>query len=484
MDAHEGVQESTRRHARLLPLLGVRHVAVLVNKIDLVGDAETVFRALDDELRRFLREHDVEIEASIPVSGREGDNLASRSQRTAWYAGPTLVEYLDSLPEDPSPTEQPFRMPVQSVYKFTAMGDDRRIVAGSVASGRLRAGDEVTFFPSGKRSRVRSIEAFNAPPASVTEAGAATGITLTDHIFVSRGEVACRSDEARPEIAARLRVSLFWLGATPLVPARTYRLKLGSATVGMELEAVERLVDAAELRPRDTATDVGRHEIAECVLRLDRPVVVDPDAAVAATGRFVIVDDWEIRGGGIVRESLADPQAEIRERVFVRNAKWEPSSIPWERRAERLGQQPAMLLITGPRDADRKRLARTLEARLFEEGRLVYFLGMGNLVYGVDADLERTGIHRHEHLRRLGEVANLMLDAGMLLIVTAADLTADELDLVATPVDPARIHTVWFGGEPPSDLGFDVCLTPETSETEQVARLLALLAGRGDVGQT
>ena len=150
---------------------------------------------------------------------------------------------------------------------------------------------------------------------------------------------------------------------------------------------------------------------------------------------------------------------------------------------ERYAQLPAMVLITGPRDADRKSLARALEARLFEDGRLVYFLGIGNLLYGVDADLERTGVHRHEHLRRLGEVANLMLDAGMLLVVTAAELTPDELDLVGTAVEPGRIHTVWLGGRAPNDLASDLVIDSAEPGVEQVERICRLLEERGVVGR-
>lgn len=479
VDAREGIQDTTRRHARLLPLLGVRHVAVLINKIDLVGyDAKTV-SALDRDVRGFLASIGVRPEAMIPVSGREGDNLVRGSATTPWYDGPSLVEYLDGLDEMAEPTEQPFRMPVQAVYKFTAERDERRIVAGGVASGRLRRGDEVVFYPSGKRSRVQTLEAFNAVPPSEAVAGSAAGFTLTDQIYVARGEVACRSDEPRPVIAARLRVSLFWLGAAPLVSGRSYRLKLGTATVGAELEGVERLIDAAELGAREDAAGVGRHEVAECILRLDRPVAVDLEGGVPATNRFVIVDEWQIRGGGIVLEALPDPQAGVRERVLIRNAKWERSSIPWERRAERLGQQPALVLITGSPDADRKSLARALEARLFDAGGLAYFLGIGNLLYGVDADLERTGEHRHEHLRRLGEVGNLLLDAGMLLVVTAAELTESELDLFRTTVDATRIYTVWLGPDAGTGLTPHLHLSTADSDAENVERIRQLLLERG-----
>jgi bifunctional enzyme CysN/CysC len=479
VDAREGMQDNTRRHARLLPLLGVRHIAVLINKIDLVDYAAAVAHRLEAEVREFLKSIGVAAGPAIPVSGMEGDNLVHSSPRTPWYSGPSLVEYLDGLSELAEPTEQPIRMPVQAVYKFTAERDERRIVAGGVASGRLRRGDEVVFYPSGKRSRVHTLEAFNAAPPSEAVAGAPAGFTLTDQIYVARGEVACRGDEPRPVIAARLRVSLFWLSTAPFVSGRSYRLKLGTAAVGAELERVERLVDAAELGAREETSSVGRNEVADCILSLHRPVAVDLEGGVPATNRFVIVDEWQIRGGGIIREVLPDPQAGVRERVLIRNAKWERSSIPWERRAERLGQQPALVLITGAREADRKGLARALEARLFNDGGLAYFLGIGNLLYGVDADLERTGEHRHEHLRRLGEVGNLLLDAGMLLVVTAAELTEGELDLLRTTVDASRIYTAWLGPVAGTGLAPHLHLGAEDSEAENVERIRQLLLEGG-----
>jgi bifunctional enzyme CysN/CysC len=479
VDAREGMQDNTRRHAQLLPLLGVRHVAVLVNKIDLVDYDAAVIEALDQEVREYLGALGVVAGPAIPVSGREGDNLVRPSARTPWYSGPSLVQYLDGLEEQSAPTEQPFRMPIQAVYKFTAEGDERRIVAGGVASGRIRPGDEVVFYPSGKRSRIQTLEAFAAAPPTEVVAGAAAGLTLTEQIFVSRGEVACRSDEPRPAIAARLRASIFWLGQAPLVAGRSYRLKLGTAAVGAELEGVERLVDASELGSREGATSVGRNEVAECILSLDRPVAVDVEGGVPATNRFVIVDEWQIRGGGIVREVLPDPQAGVREGVLLRNAKWERSSIPRERRAERLGQHPALILITGSRNADRKSLARALEVRLFEDGGLAYFLGIGNLLYGVDADLERTGEHRYEHLRRLGEVGNLLLDAGVLLVVTAAELTGSELDLLRTTVDASRIYTVWLGAGAGTGLTPQLHLAAEDPDAENVERIRRLLIERG-----
>jgi bifunctional enzyme CysN/CysC len=198
-----------------------------------------------------------------------------------------------------------------------------------------------------------------------------------------------------------------------------------------------------------------------------------------AMSRFVLVDDYEIRGGGIIREALSDRQAEIREKVMLRNYKWEPSIIPPERRAEKYSQKASLLLITGARESERKALGKDLEARLFEDGRVVYFLGFGNVLYGVDADIERKLENRVEHLRRLAEVANLMLDSGAILIVTAIELTQEDLDVIKTSVDPDRIDTIWVGDQVTTDVGYDLLLGDHEAEVEGVDRIKRLLQDKG-----
>ena len=224
---------------------------------------------------------------------------------------------------------------------------------------------------------------------------------------------------------------------------------------------------------------VDRHEIAECTLVLGRAIATDASPELAVTSRFVIVDGHDIAGGGLVREALPDTQAPLRDTVMRRNAKWETSFIPVERRTERYGQQPTLLLLTGPRDVDRKQLAKALEARLFAEGQVVYYLGMANILYGVDADLGRAAEDRSEHLRRLAEVAHLMLDAGMILVVTAAELTREDLDAIATAIPEGRIVTAWLGDRVTTDLSADLELGLDEATHSGVERLRTLLAERG-----
>ncbi|HEX5069746.1 MAG TPA: adenylyl-sulfate kinase, partial [Vicinamibacterales bacterium] len=397
------------------------------------------------------------------------------SPRLAWYRGPTVLETLDTFPGPRAQEHQPFRMPVQDVYKFTARGDDRRIVSGTVESGRARVGDDVVFYPSGKRSTIKSIEAFNRPPATTMSAGEAVGFTLREQIYVARGELAAIRDEPRPHLTSRLKVSLFWLGRRPLERAKSYVLKIGTARATMRVEEVHRVIDASDLTSAEGRERIERHEVAECTLACNRGVAFDAGEATAATSRFVIVDDYEISGGGIIREALPDRQDLARERVLLREYKWEASFIAPERRAARFAQRPTLLIVTGPKETDRKGLAKLLEARLFDEGRVAYFLGIGNVVYGIDADLARDREHRREHIRRLGEVANLMLDAGMILIVSAQALSPEELDLIRTTVDSGRIATVWIGDHAAADPHCDLLLSDLAGEDANVEHIRALL---------
>jgi bifunctional enzyme CysN/CysC len=459
-------------------MLGVRQVAVLVNKMDLVGYDRDVFDRIEREYRAFLDHVQIMPACFIPVSGRDGDNVARRASVMSWYDGPTVLESLDRFQAELPAVRAPFRMPVQAVYKFTNRGDERRIVAGSIETGTARVGEHVVFYPSGKRAVIKTFEAFNQTPSTVASAGEAVGFTLHEQIYVARGEVATIDTEPRPKVTTRLRVNLFWLGESPLVRKKDYVLRLGSARVTMRVEEVLRVIDASDLTAADQKQRVDRHEVADCTLKLNRAIAVDLVDEIAATSRFVIVDDYEICGGGIVREALPDSQASVRDKVRLRNYKWEPSFIAPDRRAARFAQRPTLLLITGAKNVDRKSLAKGLESRLFDEGKTVYFLGIGNVLYGIDSDISRSLENRQEHIRRLAEVANLMLDAGMILIATAADLTQEDLEFNNTTVDPDRIETVWLG-DVTTDVNYDLLLSEHETDDEAVERIKLLLQDKG-----
>ncbi len=450
IDAAEGVRENSRRHGYMLSMLGIRQLAVAVNKMDLVGYSREVFDRIAAEYTHFLDEIGIS-GPFIPVSGMTGDNIACRSERMGWYEGPTLLEILDGFAKDAPPVNKPLRMPVQDVYKFTRAGDKRRIIAGTVETGTVKPGDEVIFYPTGKKSRIQSLERFAADPPAVYQAGEAAAFTLDEQIYVCRGQVAVRTEDPKPQVSRRLRASLFWMGKEPLLRDKEYLIKVGTAKQVVRIEEIISVMDASDLSTKAKKGQVDYHDVAECVLRTARAMAFDTAESIPSMSRFVIVDNYEIRGGGIIREALPDEQAPLREQVIQRNLKWALSTIGREQRWERYNQKACLLLITGRKNVGKKALSRAIEEKLFAEGKLVYFMGIANVLYGVDADIKEPGpdqSHRPEHLRRLGEVANLILDAGMILIVTAIGLSQNDLEIIHNAVDNELIEVIWLGPDP------------------------------------
>jgi len=480
IDASEGVRENSRRHGYMLSMLGIKQVAVVVNKMDLVDYDEDTYNQIVEEYTDFLAEIGLEAERFIPVSGMLGDNVAEKSENMPWFEGKTVLEQLDSFENAALPHNKPYRMPVQDVYKFTKGGDDRRIVAGTVAAGELNIGDEVVFYPSGKKSTVKTIEGFEEDQQHKVKVGKATGFTLDEQIYVTRGELASRADEAEPQVSARIKANLFWLARQDLVKDKVYHLKLGTAKVKARLEKINRVIDASNLDQDESKEKIERHDVAEVVFKLDKAMAFDLAGEIEETSRFVIVDDFEIAGGGIISEALEDEQSWVREKVMRRNYNWEQSLISREERAEKYNQKSTLVLITGEEDVGKKPTAKALEKRLFNDGKVVYFLGIGNLLYGVDADIKNgDNGHKEEHLRRLAEVSHLMLDAGAILVVTAVELTQSDLELIKTTVNPQQIETVWLGDRVTTDLEFDLHIPEFTSEDQVSAQIKGLLQDRG-----
>lgn len=478
IDAEEGVQENSRRHGYMLAMLGIKQVSVLVNKMDLVDYDKTTFDNIVSEYSDFLKHLDLNVDTFIPVSGMFGDNIAEHFDKTPWYNGPTVLELLDQFKVEASLENKPFRMPVQGVYKFTRDGDSRRIIAGTVDTGKLKVGDEVVFYPSGKKSIVNSIEAFNEETKSEISAGYATGFTLQEQIYVKRGELATIHDQPAPKVTTRMKVNLFWLGREPLLLDKEYFLKLGTVKQSVYVEEITRVIDASTLKNEEKKM-IERHDVAECILKLDKPIAFDLASDIAPLSRFVLIDNYEISGGGIILQDLEDKQSHIREKVLLRNYKWETSEITPELRYEKYSQKSALVIITGSKDVGKKSLAKSLEKQLFSDGKIVYFLGIGNLLYGVDADIKNKGNHREEHLRRLAEVSNILLDTGTILIVTAVDLTPDEIELIKATVSVDRIQTIWIGEEVSSDMVLDMHFTEIESEDDSVNKIKGMLQDKG-----
>lgn len=410
IDADEGVREQSRRHGYLLHLLGVDQVAVLVNKMDLVGYSADRFGAVAEEYRDYLERLGVEPMCFIPISAREGDNIAARSKAMPWYQGPTVLGALDQFAPGARTVDLPLRLSIQDVYKL----DERRIIAGRIESGRLEVGDEILFSPSNKSARIRSIEAWHVPvPPLEASAGQSVGITLDEQIFVERGEVASHKG-APPTESNVFRAHLFWLGHKPLVAGNRYTLKLNASETEVTVQAIDRVIDTGDLSS-GPADQVERNAVGEVVLRSRGLLALDEHRVNPATGRFVLVEDFLPVGGGIISmEGYPDQRDLVTRRAT--NITTVGHGVSGEARAQRNGHHGGVLWFTGLSGAGKSTLALALEARLFAKGYHVYVLDGDNIRDGLNANLGFSPEDRAENIRRVGEVASLFADAGFLVV--------------------------------------------------------------------
>jgi len=410
IDADEGVREQSKRHGYLVHLLGIRQVVVVVNKMDLVGYAGERFAEIERDYRAYLASVGVTPARVIPVSARDGDNVASRSAAMPWYSGPNVVEALERLPATATRRELPLRMPVQDVYRF----DDRRIVSGRIESGRLRVGDDVLFSPSNKTGRVKSIESWNvAEPVYGVNAGQSVGFTLEDQIFVERGEVVSHTEHPPMETNV-FRGRLFWLGDEPLAAGKRYTMKLGTLQTPITIERVERAIDTGNLTS-SAAETLARDAVGEVMLRSRAMLALDAYGDNPRTGRFVLLDGYDVVAGGVVD---MDGYPDQRPLLTVKstNVTSVEHRVSENMRTAQNGHVGGVLWLTGLSGAGKSTLAIELEQRLFQRGYQAYVLDGDNVRQGLNANLGFSPDDRAENIRRVGEVASLFADAGMIVI--------------------------------------------------------------------
>ena len=446
IDALEGVKEQSKRHGLLLSMLGVKHVTVIVNKMDLVDYRRDTFYGIEKEYREFLSHLKVTPQFVIPASAKLGENIAHPSPHLSWFAGPTVLNSLAEFSSTSDEAEQPLRLPLQDVYKF----DARRILAGRLTAGRLRVGDRVIFAPSNKTAVVRTVEAFNSdPPPTHAEAGQSVGITLDEQIFVERGEIISHEDSI-PLVSTTFRANLFWLGRRPLTLNASYLIRLGTREVECRVAAIHRIVDADNLSldAQDARTVVQRNEVADITIQAKAPLAFDLYADFETTGRFVLVDDYDVSGGGIITEMVHDREETLRIEARQRDFAWIKGDVTAADRAKHYGHRAALVLLIGPDVTGKTFLAKQLESMLVADGRHAYMLDPENLRRGLDADLREGDVE--ETIRRYGEVARLLLDTGVLLISTtnSFNLSVDHVvEAVRTLVHPAPVLTVYMSQE-------------------------------------
>lgn len=485
IDAKEGVRENSKRHGYMLSMLGIDSISVIVNKMDLVDYSEEHYNSIVSEYTSFLEKIEVKAKSFIPVSAVEGENIMSPPKKMPWYKGLSVLQTLDEFTKRPPDEKLPMRMPVQDVYKFTKNHDNRRIVAGTLISGKVKVGDEVIFYPSGKRSKVSSLERFNAQVPQYFKAQDSAGFTLDEQIYVKRGELAVLANEKAPTVSSKIKANIFWLGKSPMELGKSYSFKLGTTKTPVSIERIDKVLDASTLGS-ENKDRIDRHDVAECVLKTEKPVAFDAVSENRFSSRFVIVDEYNICGGGIVTGAEEDENAEQREKVFLRERKWVRSGVDVLDRSERFGQKPSLIIITGEKDTGKKRLAKALERELFRSGRLVYYLGIGSVLYGLDADIKsstsKVSEERNEHIRRVGELANILLNTGHILIVTAVGLSEQERVKIRTGIDPAlseNIYTFWVGKKGESEIHYHRRLERIEDEKSAALELKEFLAKDG-----
>lgn len=415
IDAFEGVRDQTRRHGYLLHLLGVKQVAVIVNKMDRVGFDRQRFQAISDEISTHLTGLGVTPTAIIPISAREGDGVGTASPRLEWHDGPTVIGAIDQFEPARALEQLSLRLPVQAIYKF----DDRRIVAGRIESGHLRSGDEIVIMPAGKIAKIRSVESW--PATSLRQqhrAGHAVGITLDRELFLERGDIIGHADSP-PRATRRLRARIFWLHDEPLVAGAAILVRLGTRESRATVAAIDKAVDPGELSNAASAA-IARNHVGEIDIALAQAVAADIHTDNPHTGRLVIEVNGRIAGGGLVIGLDAAQRATPIDIVPAESA------LQPEERAARYHHRGAVLWFTGLPGAGKSTLARALERRLFQSGGSPVLLDGDTLRAGLNGDLGFSAKDRSENIRRLAEVAAHLARNGHIAIVAAVSPSAED----------------------------------------------------------
>ncbi|HEX4085031.1 MAG TPA: adenylyl-sulfate kinase [Chthoniobacteraceae bacterium] len=409
--ANEGVREQSRRHGYLLSLLGIRQVVVAVNKMDLVDYREETFHEVVAEYKAFLAQIGLEARTFVPISARAGHNVAARSPEVMpWYDGPSITEMLDQFEPPKGLAELPLRFPVQDIYRF----DNRRIIAGRVESGTLKVGDQIVFSPNNKTSVVASIERWSAPVREEAHAGESVGITLTEQIFVERGHVASHAAHA-PIESNRFRARIFWMGRRNLSFGQRFKLKLATQELDAEIVGIDRIIDASTLETITAdRSHIARNDVAEVVIQTRGALVMDNHDENPILGRFVIVDERHVSGGGIIFGGAYTDRG----RIKSSNIFWTEGVVTKEHRFLRNGHRGSVVWLTGLSGAGKSTIAQALERELFNRNLHVYVLDGDNVRHGLNSNLGFSPEDRVENIRRVAEVSNLMADSG-LVVVTA-----------------------------------------------------------------
>jgi bifunctional enzyme CysN/CysC len=406
--ANEGVREQSRRHAYLLSMLGVKQLIVVVNKMDLADFSEKKFEEVEKEYQEFLGELGLAARVLVPASAKNGDNVASASKQLKWHRGPTVLESLDLLEPQSADVDLPLRFCVQDVYRF----DERRIIAGRIETGKLRVGDELVFSPANKTSKVQSIERWSGTADGEAIAGDSIGITLTEQIFVERGYVASHQSDT-PIESNNFHADLFWIVREPMRVGHLYDLRLATQEVKCQVVSIEEVMDSSSLETKTAKRDqLERNEVGRLTIQTRGPLVIDNHDRIPKLGRFVIVDDDKICGGGTIFGGVYTDRTVAKSK----NIFWIEGKITPRARAARSGHRGAVVWFTGLSGAGKSTIAQALERELFTRGMNTYVLDGDNIRHGLNSNLGFSPEDRVENIRRVSEVAKLMADSGVVAV--------------------------------------------------------------------
>jgi bifunctional enzyme CysN/CysC len=404
IDARKGVLQQTRRHSYLVHLLGIRHLVLAVNKMDLVDYDQATFDAIVADYAEFAGEVGIERFTAIPISGFKGDNItASPSANTPWYDGPSLIHHLETVEvANTAAQERAFRMPVQWVNRPNL---DFRGFAGQIASGTIRPGDPVRIVPAGKTSTVKSISTFDGDLDEAV-AGQSVTLTLADEVDCSRGDVIAAAGDP-PEASDQFRATFVWMDETALKPGRGYWLKIGSQMVTATIQSPEYEIDVNSL-DRLAAKTLDLNAIGVAEFATDRPIVFEPYASSRQLGGFILIDKFTNAtvGAGMIEFALRRAQ----------NVHWQPTTVTREDHANLKNQKPRVLWFTGLSGSGKSTIANEVEKQLALMNRHTFLLDGDNVRHGLNKDLGFTETDRIENIRRIGEVAKLMADAGLIVL--------------------------------------------------------------------
>jgi bifunctional enzyme CysN/CysC len=404
VDARNGLLTQTRRHSFLVSLIGIRHVALAINKMDLVDYSREVFERIAADYREFAASLGFKSITPIPISALRGDGILTPSAEMPWFAGPSLLRWLEDVEVEDERLSRPFRLPVQLVSRPNS---DFRGFAGSIASGRIACGDRVRVLPSGRESRIARI-LIGDREATEAVAGEAVTLTLRDELDIARGDVIAAADAA-PEVADQFEATLVWMAEEPMLPGRPYWLKLGARTVSATVTDLKYTVNVDSLEHLAAKT-LGLNAIGTCNLNLSQPVAADPYTENRETGGFVLIDRASNAtvGAGLVHFALRRSQ----------NVHWQAIDIDKAAHAALKSQQGCILWFTGLSGAGKSTIANLVERRLHASGRHTYLLDGDNVRHGLNKDLGFTDADRVENIRRIAEVARLMVDAGLIVLTS------------------------------------------------------------------